>query len=37
VIDLAKRELQWQPSIALKEGLEATIRDFRARLSQSTP
>ena len=37
VIELAKRELQWKPSIALNEGLEATIRDFRARLRQSNP
>jgi UDP-glucuronate decarboxylase len=33
VIELAQRELGWQPQIPLAEGLEATIADFRARLA----
>lgn len=32
-ISLAKRELEWQPSVALEEGLKATIADFEQRLS----
>ena len=33
VIALAERELGWQPAIALSDGLERTIADFRTRLS----
>jgi UDP-glucuronate decarboxylase len=32
VIALAEQELGWQPTIALVDGLERTIADFRARL-----
>jgi UDP-glucuronate decarboxylase len=32
VIDLAKRELGWQPSVPLEEGLEPTIAWFRSSL-----
>ena len=34
VIALAEQELGWQPTIALVDGLERTIADFRARLSE---
>lgn len=33
-ISLAKKELNWQPSISLEEGLERTIEYFRATLVQ---
>jgi len=33
VIDLAKQQLGWQPTITLQQGLEPTIADFRARLA----
>ncbi|MFO7629003.1 MAG: GDP-mannose 4,6-dehydratase, partial [Prochlorococcaceae cyanobacterium] len=33
VIDLARRELGWQPSVTLDQGLEPTIAYFRERLS----
>ena len=33
VIALAEQELGWQPTIALADGLERTIADFRSRLS----
>ena len=29
VIELAKKELDWEPTIQLEEGLEKTIRYFR--------
>lgn len=29
VIDLAKKELDWEPTIALDEGLDRTIEYFR--------
>ena len=29
VIELAKKELDWEPSIALEEGLKRTIEYFR--------
>lgn len=32
VIDLAKKELAWEPEIALREGLEKTVAYFDARL-----
>ena len=32
VIDLAKAELNWQPTIALDQGLDATIAWFRQAL-----
>jgi len=32
VIDLARRELAWEPALPLAEGLERTIADFRQRL-----
>ncbi len=32
VIDLAKKELDWQPTIGLEEGLERTIEYFRVKL-----
>jgi len=32
VIELAKKELQWQPSIKLREGLIKTIEYFKERL-----
>jgi UDP-glucuronate decarboxylase len=32
VIALAERQLGWQPTVALDQGLEPTIADFRARL-----
>ena len=34
VIALAQQELGWQPTIALADGLERTIHDFRSRLSE---
>lgn len=37
VIELAKRELQWQPKTPLNQGLETTINDFRARLPKTNP
>lgn len=33
VIELAKKELAWEPAIALEEGLEKTIAYFRERLA----
>jgi UDP-glucuronate decarboxylase len=33
-ISLAKKELGWQPKIALEEGLHRTIADFKARLER---
>lgn len=33
VIELAKKELDWEPTIALEEGLEKTISYFRERLA----
>lgn len=33
VIELAKKELAWEPTIALEEGLEKTIAYFRERLA----
>jgi UDP-glucuronate decarboxylase len=32
VIDLAKRELGWEPTVSLEQGLEPTIAYFRERL-----
>ena len=32
VIDLAKKELDWQPSIKLEEGLVKTIQYFKTKL-----
>jgi UDP-glucuronate decarboxylase len=32
VIDLARRELGWEPKVSLEEGLEPTIAYFRERL-----
>jgi UDP-glucuronate decarboxylase len=34
VIDLARRELGWEPKVSLAEGLEPTIAYFRERLAQ---
>jgi UDP-glucuronate decarboxylase len=34
VIDLARRELGWEPKVSLEEGLEPTIAYFRERLGQ---
>jgi UDP-glucuronate decarboxylase len=36
-ITRAKTHLGWEPTIPLKEGLERTIEDFRARFEFSTP
>jgi UDP-glucuronate decarboxylase len=36
VIDLAQRELGWQPTVALAQGLEPTIAWFRELLNDST-
>ena len=36
VIALAERELGWQPTIGLADGLERTIADFRKRLTGET-
>ncbi|MFN5220302.1 MAG: UDP-glucuronic acid decarboxylase family protein [Cyanobacteriota bacterium] len=33
VIDLARRELGWEPKVPLEQGLEPTIAHFRARLA----
>ena len=33
-ISLAARELGWQPTIGLQEGLQRTIADFDARLKR---
>ena len=33
VIDLAQRNLGWNPSVPLAAGLDRTIADFRARLT----
>jgi UDP-glucuronate decarboxylase len=33
VIDLAQRELGWQPTVALDRGLDATIAYFKEALS----
>jgi UDP-glucuronate decarboxylase len=33
VIDLARRELGWEPKVSLAEGLEPTIAYFRERLA----
>jgi UDP-glucuronate decarboxylase len=35
VIDLARRELGWEPKVSLEEGLEPTITYFRERLLQA--
>jgi UDP-glucuronate decarboxylase len=35
VIDLARRELGWEPSVSLEQGLEPTIAHFRERLAES--
>jgi UDP-glucuronate decarboxylase len=35
VIDLARRELGWEPKVTLEEGLEPTIAYFRERLAAS--
>jgi UDP-glucuronate decarboxylase len=35
VIDLARRELDWEPTISLEQGLEPTIAFFRQRLAES--
>jgi UDP-glucuronate decarboxylase len=35
VIDLAKQELGWQPTVALEQGLEPTIAWFRQLLTNS--
>jgi UDP-glucuronate decarboxylase len=32
IIELAQRELGWQPTIALEQGLEPTIAYFREQL-----
>jgi UDP-glucuronate decarboxylase len=34
VIDLARRELGWEPKVSLEQGLEPTIAYFRERLAQ---
>jgi UDP-glucuronate decarboxylase len=34
VIDLARRELGWEPKVSLEQGLEPTIAYFRQRLHQ---
>jgi UDP-glucuronate decarboxylase len=34
VIDLARRELGWEPKVSLEQGLEPTIAYFRQRLQQ---
>ena len=34
VIDLARRELGWEPKVSLAEGLEPTIAYFRERLAR---
>jgi UDP-glucuronate decarboxylase len=34
VIDLARRELGWEPKVSVEEGLEPTIAYFRERLAQ---
>ncbi|MFM9101559.1 MAG: SDR family NAD-dependent epimerase/dehydratase, partial [Cyanobium sp.] len=36
VIDLAQRELGWQPTVALEQGLEPTIAWFRELLHDGT-
>ena len=36
-ITLAKAQLNWQPSIALDEGLRRTVEYFRALLAQGDP
>ncbi len=33
-ICLAKKELDWEPTVSVRDGLSKTIEDFRARLSQ---
>ncbi len=33
VVDLAKKELDWEPTVALEQGLEKTIAYFRKRLA----
>jgi UDP-glucuronate decarboxylase len=35
VIDLARRELGWEPKVSLEQGLEPTIAYFRERLAQA--
>jgi UDP-glucuronate decarboxylase len=37
VIDLARRELGWEPQVTLEQGLEPTIAYFRERLAAETP
>ena len=32
IIDLAKKELDWEPTIELEEGLQRTIEYFRVKL-----
>ena len=34
VIELAKRELGWQPTVPLEQGLDVTIAHFKKMLSQ---
>jgi UDP-glucuronate decarboxylase len=34
VIDLARHELGWEPTIPLHQGLDRTIDDFRQRLQK---
>ncbi len=36
-ISLASRLLQWKPRVALREGLQATAKDFRKRLREAPP
>jgi len=35
VIDLARRELGWEPKVSLEQGLEPTIAYFRERLARA--
>ena len=34
VIDLARRELRWEPVLSLADGLDHTIADFKQRLEE---
>jgi UDP-glucuronate decarboxylase len=36
-ITRAKTWLDWQPSVPLREGLQLTIEDFRARMTDVAP
>jgi UDP-glucuronate decarboxylase len=36
-IGLAKDKLGWEPKVALEDGLQATIADFRDRLENQGP